>query len=66
MTKDEAINAIYTGKLVNCTKEEYPEIRTGLQEKAGKMIDFGDGLRGMMMLEEVKRLDKLYQPGLKT
>lgn len=27
------------------------------------MIDGGDGLRAMMMLEEVKRLDKLHEAG---
>ncbi len=60
MTKDEAINAIYNGNLVECTKEEYPEIRTELQDKAGKMVDSGDGVRAMMMLEEVRRLDGLF------
>lgn len=60
MTKDEAINAIYNGNLVECTKEEYPEIRTALQDKAGKMVDSGDGLRAMVMLEEVRRLDGVF------
>jgi len=60
MTKQEAISAIYNGNLVECTKEQYPEIRTALQDKAGEMVDSGDGLRAMMMLEEVRRLDKLY------
>ena len=61
MTKEEAINAIYNGNLVECTKEEYQkEIRTALQDKAGKMVDGGDGLRAMMMLEEVRRLDAIH------
>ena len=60
MTIDEAINAIYNGRFIDCTKQEYPEIRTALQDKAGKMVDLGDGLRAMMMLEEVKRLDKVF------
>lgn len=63
MTKEEAINAIYNGSLVECTKEEYPEIRNALQDKAGKMVDGGDGLRAMMMLEEVRRLDSLFSGG---
>ena len=61
MTIEEAINAIYNGKLIYCTKEEYPGIRKALQDKAGKLIDTGDPLRSMMMLEEVRRLDKLHQ-----
>ena len=60
MKTDEAINSIYQGKLIECSKEEYPEIRTALQKKAGELVDSGDGLRAMMMLEEVKRLDKMH------
>lgn len=63
MTPQEAVSKIYQGNLIDCTKEEYPEIREALQKKAGEMIDGGDGLRAMMMLEEVKRLDKLHEAG---
>ena len=61
MKIEEAINAIYNGNLIECTREEYPEIRNALQDMAGKMVDSGQGLRAMMMLEEVRRLDLLYQ-----
>lgn len=61
MTKEEAISAIYNGNLVDCTKEEYPEIRTALQEFAGERIDAGDGIRGQIVLMEVQRLDKKFE-----
>jgi hypothetical protein len=61
MTKEEAISAIYQGNLVECTREEYHSgLRTAIQEQAGKWIDGNDGLRAMIALDQVKRLDKLY------
>ncbi len=60
MTKEEAIDAIYNGKLVECTIEEYPEIRNALQIRAGILIDQGDILRSILMLEEVSRLDRMH------
>jgi hypothetical protein len=56
----QALNAVYQGKLVNCSAEEYPEIRTALQDQAGKWIDNGDGMRAMIALQEVKRLDTKF------
>ena len=60
MDKEEAMQAVYQGKMVQCTKENYPEIRSTLQDYAGRCVDEGDGLRAMIALEEVKRLDKLH------
>ncbi len=61
MNKNEAIAAIYQGSLVDCTRDEYhSEVRNAIQDQAGKWIDGGDGLRAMIALEEVKRLDNLY------
>lgn len=58
--KQEAIANVYNGKTVSCTKEQYPEIRTALQEAAGRWIDAGQDIRAVIALEEVKRLDELY------
>lgn len=61
MNRQEAVSAVYQGKLVECSEEEYRlEVRNALQEYAGKCIDTGEGLRAMMALEEVKRLDRRY------
>ena len=61
MTSQEAINAIYQGSLVQCTEQEYhSEIRTAIQDQAGKWIDGNDHLRAMIALQEVKRLDQKY------
>jgi len=48
------------GNLVECTKEEYPFIRSELQKVAGWMIDNNQGIRVTIALNEVKRLDKLF------
>lgn len=61
MTLEEAINAVYQGKMVECSKEEYENgVRSGLQEKAAKWIDSGDQMRAIITLEEIKRLDKKF------
>jgi hypothetical protein len=49
---------LFNGELVECSKVDYPKVRSDLQTVAGQMIDKGDTLRGMMCLEEVRRLDK--------
>ena len=61
MTPDEAIKAIYVGKLVECSKNEYPEIRTAIQNKAGEWIDTNQHVRAQIALQEVKRLDDLFK-----
>lgn len=58
--KQEAIANVYNGKPVSCTKEQYPEIRSSLQESAGRWIDAGQDIRAVIALEEVKRLDELH------
>jgi hypothetical protein len=57
---EDALSAVCTGNLVSCTAEEYKEIRDALQDQAGRWIDAGDGLRAMIALEEVKRLDNEF------
>jgi hypothetical protein len=56
----QAINAVHKGQVVRCNRENYGAVRLGLQEQAAKWIDYGDGLRAMIALEEVKRLDALF------
>jgi len=51
---------VMEGNLVECTKEEYPFIRSELQKVAGWMIDNNQGIRVTIALNEVKRLDKLF------
>lgn len=60
MNAEQAVAATYQGNLVKCTPDDYPAIRTALQDHAGKMIDTGDGLRAMIALEEIRRLDKIH------
>lgn len=61
MTKNEAIDNLYNGQLVQCTKEEYrAEIRLALQDYAAKQIDNHQDMRAIIALEEVKRLDTLF------
>lgn len=58
MTKDEAIAAIYKGGFVTCTREQYVlALRRSIQEQASKWLDSNDGVRAMIALQEVKRLD---------
>jgi hypothetical protein len=52
MTKEQAISAIYRGELIECEVEQYPEIRTAIQEQAGKWA--------AIALQEVKRLDTKF------
>lgn len=61
MTPKQAVQAISGGSLVECTKEEYPEIRKALQEFAGKQIDNGQDIYAMIALEEVRRLDNYFR-----
>jgi hypothetical protein len=58
MDINEAINAVYVGKTITCTTDEYTTMRTSLQEQAAKWIDQGNGMRAIIMLEEIKRLDQ--------
>lgn len=58
--KQKAIADVYEGRLVRCAKEEYPEIRSALQEAAGRWIDAGQTPRAVIALEEVKRLDAIH------
>lgn len=61
----KAIDAIYGGKLVECTTDEYHEggVRSVIQRQAGKWIDQGDPMRAQIALREVQRLDGIHGHG---
>jgi hypothetical protein len=63
MNVTQALDAVYAGHTVECAAEEYPEIRTALQNAASKWIDQGQDIRAQIALQEVKRLDALYLRG---
>lgn len=56
----KAIAAVYRGQLVECSKDEYPLVRSALQDQAGRWIDGGDPMRAQIALREVARLDTKF------
>ena len=55
-----AVNAVQTGNLVHCTREEYTEVRAALQEFAGRMADQHKNVPAQIALMEVQRLDARF------
>jgi hypothetical protein len=52
----------YRGELIECTQEEYRDgLRNELHRQAGKWIDTGQGMRALMVLEEIRRLDARFR-----
>jgi len=60
MKEADIIDNLYQGIPIKCSSEEYPEIRTIIQNYAGQCIDRNDYIRSIIALEEVRRLDKLF------
>ena len=58
--KERIKAAIHDGQLVECSKEEYPQVRKLLHSLASQYIDKGDNVRATIALSEIKRLDKKY------
>lgn len=57
-----AVDDIYRGVLVQCTKEQYlGGVRNSLQTAAGNWVDGGDHIRAQIALEEVRRLDTKFE-----
>jgi len=54
------ISSLTNGQLVECTKEEYPEVRKILHRQAAKYLEEGQEMRSIIALEEVRRLDKTH------
>lgn len=59
-TTERVLYAVQSGRLVECSPLEYPEVRIALQDQAGKWIDYGDHRRAQIALQEVRRLDTLF------
>ncbi len=60
MTPPEAIKAIRDGQAVECSREEYPAIRRALQDELVVLSREGDNLRGFMVTEEIRTLDRSF------
>jgi|GEM_PF-312746 len=58
------LQAIADSEIVECTLEDYPEVRQNLQDWAAKCLDGGDHVRAQIALMEVKRLDDMYRHAL--
>lgn len=56
----KAVAAFETGQLVECSREDYQEVRALIQERAGQFIDQGDHVRAQIGLQEVQRLDQKF------
>lgn len=60
-TKEQVKAVIMAGNLIDCSTEEYPDVRRYLQEFAGESVDNGQPIYTMIALNEVKRLDKKFE-----
>ena len=60
MNKQQVKTSVMTGNLVNCSAEEYPDVRRYLQEFAGESVDSGQIIYTQIALNEVARLDKKF------
>lgn len=53
---------VYAGSPVQITDHDYREWgRAALQNLAGRYLDYGDSVRSLIALQEVRRLDKEYR-----
>lgn len=55
-----AVAAVECGELVTCSSERWPAVRRTLQDQAGKWIDTGQGIKAVIALREVERLDREF------
>lgn len=61
MEKQKIKSLIEQGNLVECTEEDYKDHARGyLLDLAGEFADQNQGIKGIIALEEVKRLDDLF------
>jgi len=58
--KSEILDAVHNGNPIQCSKEEYPEVRKILHEIASDYANYNDVVRLSIVLEEIKRLDKKF------
>jgi hypothetical protein len=58
MTVQEQVkNAVEAGRLVECSKDEYPVVRAALQDQAAWWREGGYHIRAQIADAEVRRLD---------
>jgi len=55
-----AVRRIYNGKLVDCSKDDWPDVRSAISREAARMVDQGQHIRAQIMLEEIRRLDRKF------
>lgn len=61
LNKESVINRIRTGRLIQCTRQEYVDsVRGWLQDQAGVWIDTNQGIVAQLALAEVRRLDTRF------
>jgi hypothetical protein len=61
LDRDAVFSAVYTGNLVDCTEEQFPQVDTWLAQCAAFHADNGDGLRAFIALNERKRLREKFE-----
>ena len=61
MTPEEAVKTIKLAGIIECTKEQFPEIKAALQKYAAQQIDFGQDIYAIIALNEIKRLGDLFK-----
>lgn len=58
--KQEVINSIRSGRGINCTEEEYLQVRNWLQDLAEDSVNNREDVYGVIALAEVRRLDDKF------
>ena len=61
MNKSQVKQLVMSGNLVECSQEEYPDVRRYLQEFAGESVDNGQIIYTQIALNEVRRLDAKFE-----
>lgn len=60
MEKNQVKKYVMRGNLVQCSQDEYQDVRRYLLEFSGESIDNGQTVYAVISLGEVKRLDSLF------
>jgi hypothetical protein len=60
MNKEQVKAKVTSGNLIDCSAEEYTDVRRYLQEFAGESVDNGQIIYTQIALNEVARLDKKF------
>jgi hypothetical protein len=60
MNKNKIKQKLVQAELIDCEKDDYPDVRRFIQECAGEFIDVNDHIRAEIALAEVRRLDARF------